>query len=97
MEKSRACLQGTQVVANAVEAFLSSTRGWRLKCKTTENYGVQDIREKRQLVGHCRHEENTTVEMIRMDDSKSILGQGKSGPGQHRALGCGYRMAAGGD
>ena len=48
----------TQVVANAVEAFLSSAKGMEVQsAETTEGYVVQGPSGKRRLEDHCRHED----------------------------------------
>ena len=90
----------TQVVANAVEAFLSSAKGMEVQsAETTEGYVVQGRQEKDGWKTIAGMRMATTVQMIRMDDNLNVtVGQGewsdKIGAG---VLGWFYRMAAGGD
>ena len=69
----------TQVVANAVEAFLSSTKGMEVQsAETTEGYVVQGRQEKDGWKTIAGMRMATTVQMIRMDDNLNVtVGQGE--------------------
>ena len=69
----------TQVVANAVEAFLSSAKGMEVKsAETTEGYVVQGRQEKDGWKTIDGMRMATTVQMIRMDDNLNVtVGQGE--------------------
>ncbi len=75
------CLPGmsTQVVANAVEAFLSSAKGMEVQsAETTEGYVVQGRQEKDGWKTIAGMRMATTVQMIRMDDNLNVtVGQGE--------------------
>ena len=68
----------TQVVANAVEAFLSSAKGMEVQsAETTEGYVVQGRQEKDGWKTIAGMRMATTVQMIRMDDNLNVtVGQG---------------------
>ena len=69
----------TQVVANAVEAFLSSAKGMEVQsAETTEGYVVQGRQEKDGWKTIAGMRMATTVQMIRMDDNLNVtVGQGE--------------------
>ena len=69
----------TQVVANAVEAFLSSAKGMEVQsAETTEGYVVQGRQEKDGWKTIAGVRMATTVQMIRMDDNLNVtVGQGE--------------------
>ena len=68
----------TQVVANAVEAFLRS-QGWRYRVpKPQKGYVVQGRQEKDGWKTIAGMRMATTVQMIRMDDNLNVtVGQGE--------------------
>ena len=69
----------TQVVANAVEAFLSAAKGMEVQsAETTEGYVVQGRQEKDGWKTIAGMRMATTVQMIRMDDNLNVtVGQGE--------------------
>lgn len=69
----------TQVVANAVEAFLSSAKGMEVQsAETTEGYVVQGRQEKDGWKTIAGMRMATTMQMIRMDDNLNVtVGQGE--------------------
>ena len=69
----------TQVVANAVEAFLSSAKGMEVQsAETTEGYVVQGRQEKDGWKTIAGMRMATTMPMIRMDDNLNVtVGQGE--------------------
>ena len=71
----------TQVVANAVEAFLSSAKGMEVQsAETTEGYVVQGRQEKDGWKTIAGMRMATTVQMIRMDDNLNVhRGSGANG------------------